>query len=93
MTGIVRSRSIAGRGQAGGRRVPAGRPAPRRAAPSGPLSVTPRSRPGRALFFAEMTQQVTSILRERVLCADLVAAGVTLGALALWGLALHLLAS
>ncbi len=93
MTSIVRSRGVAGRGQAGGRRVPAGRPVPRRAAPSGVFSVTARSRPRAALFFAEKTQQVTSVLRERLPCADVVAAGATLGALALWGLAFHLLAS
>ncbi len=94
MTSIVRSRGVAGRGQAGGRRVPAGRPVPRRAAPSGAFfSVTARSRLRAALFFAEKTQQVTSVLRERLPCADVVAAGATLSALALWGLAFHLLAS
>jgi hypothetical protein len=49
--------------------------------------------PSRALFFRRLTQQVTSsVARPGIPADDLLAAGVTLGTVALWGLVFHLLA-
>jgi hypothetical protein len=45
-----------------------------------------------SLFLAPRAQHVTRSLVARALLGDLLAAGATAGALALWGLALHLLA-
>lgn len=49
-------------------------------------------RPPAGFFLARGAQQVTSILAGPLPVGDLVAAGAMLGTLALWGLALHLLA-
>jgi hypothetical protein len=46
----------------------------------------------RGFFFARATQQVTSAGRPSLPLGDLFAAGATLGALVLWGVAIHLLA-
>lgn len=53
-------------------------------------SATALARP--RLFLAPKPQQVTRSRLDRLPVADLLAAGATLGALALWGLALNLLA-
>jgi len=83
MVGASRSSRRPGRAAARGRPVGAARPAARRPAPS--------ARPARGLFLPSKTQQVAGACAARVPLADLAAAGAMLGALLLWGLALHLL--
>jgi hypothetical protein len=73
----------AGPRRGAGRRHPARRAGARRSS---------NARRPRAFFFAHATQQVTSGGRPSLPLGDLFAAGTTLGALVLWGVAIHLLA-
>lgn len=69
--------------------------------PCRPAHPTARRRPARrpgalrsvrsVFFLASRPQHLTRKLIERLPIADLLAAGATLGAFALWGLAFHLL--
>jgi hypothetical protein len=64
----------------------------RRASGHGRAPRPARVRPPRGFFFARSTQQMTSARPTPLRLEDLLSAGAALGALALWGAAIHLLA-